>query len=138
MTKDVVVVEMGCKRVPKKIKKVELEKDGKVISGFDVNRTWDATQLHNELASLLCGETNEADFEIVKKSSGTLLKPNIPNGKKIDAKLLLKSIAPSGSIYLRLLYKNDPSASDSSDECLQVSLFLSTNNSDATTFQTAV
>ena len=31
------------------------------------------------------------------------IRPNLPTGKDIDAKLLLKSIAPSGWVYLRLL-----------------------------------
>ena len=49
------------------------------------------------------------------------MKPNIPQYKKVDAKLLTKSIAPSGCIYLRLL--NDLPDSDSEDDCLDTPAF---------------
>ena len=96
--------------MPTKTEKVELEKNGRVITGFDINRHWDDRQLEKELATLLCGSLEGVGFEIMKNSSGTLLRPNIPTGKKIDAKLLLKSIAPSGCIYLRPLFeiKSEP------------------------------
>ena len=49
------------------------------------------------------------------------MKPNIPQNKKVDAKLLSKSIAPSGCIYLGLLnYLPD---SDSDDDCLDTPAF---------------
>lgn len=105
VTRDVVVVKMASDRIPTKTEKVELEKNGRVVTGFDINRYWDARLLEKELATLLCGSLEGVGFEIMKNSSGTLLRPNIPTGKKIDAKLLLKSIAPSGCIYLRPLYE---------------------------------
>ena len=62
-------------------------------------------------------------FEIVKNSGGTLIRPNLPAGKDIDAKLLLKSIAPSGWVYLRLLEELPDSFMDPSDKKLFVSPF---------------
>ena len=62
-------------------------------------------------------------FEIVKNSGGTLIRPNLPAGKDIDAKLLLKSIAPSGWVYLRLLEELPDSFMDPSDKKLLVSPF---------------
>ena len=61
-------------------------------------------------------------FEIVKNSGGTLLRLNIQAGKEIDSKLLLKSIASSGWIYLRLL-EELPSMIDTSDKQLEVPVF---------------
>ena len=58
-------------------------------------------------------------FEIMKNCSGTLVTPNVPSGRKIDSKLLLKSIAPTGCIYIRLLAELD----DESDEMLEHSVF---------------
>lgn len=103
VTKDVVIVEYGHDRVPSKAEKAELEKSKRVISGFEVCRDWSAKQLEKELAALLKGtEMEEFGFEIVKNCSGTLVSPNIPSGRRIDSKLLLKSIAPTGCIYIRL------------------------------------
>ena len=82
---------------------MELEKNRRVISGFYIDRKWDASNLQLQLSNLLTGELTGISFEIVKNCSGTLVTPNIPVGKEIDAKLLLKSIAPAGCVYIRLL-----------------------------------
>ena len=60
------------------------------------------------MASLLTGELIGLSFEIVKNCSGTVVRPNIPLGKEIDAKLL-KSIAPGGYGYIKLLEKPETS-----------------------------
>lgn len=60
-------------------------------------------------------------FEIVKNCSGTLVKPNIPVGRRIDSKLLLKSIAPAGCIYMRLLAELP--SDDDDDDVLAYSVF---------------
>ena len=62
-------------------------------------------------------------FEIVKNYGGTLLRPNLHLGKEIDSKLLLKSIAPSGCLYLRLLEELPASMLDLSDILLEASPF---------------
>ena len=104
VSKDVIVVEYEHDRVPSKAEKIELEKSKRVISGFEVNREWTAKELERELAALLKGTQMEGFcFEIMKNCSGTLVAPNIPSGRRIDSKLLLKSIAPTGCIYIRLL-----------------------------------
>jgi hypothetical protein len=53
--------------------------------------------------SNLQGDLKDLSFQIMKNCAGTLIIPNIPSGKKIDSNLLLKSISPSGCIYLQLL-----------------------------------
>ena len=104
VSKDVIVIEYEHDRVPSKAEKIELEKSKRVISGFEVNREWSAKELERELAALLRGTPMQGFcFKIMKNCSGTLVAPNIPSGRRIDSKLLLKSIAPSGCIYIRLL-----------------------------------
>ena len=103
VAKDVLILDAGKKKLPTKAEKVELEKNRRVISGFDIDRKWDASNLQLQLSNLLTGELTGISFEIVKNCSGTLVTPNIPVGKEIDAKLLLKSIAPAGCVYIRLL-----------------------------------
>lgn len=126
VTKDVVVIEYGHDRVPSKAEKAELEKSKRVISGFEVSKDWSAKQLEKELTALLKGTQMEGFcFEIVKNCSGTLVPPNIPSGRRIDSKLLLKSIAPSGCVYIRLLAELPD---DESDDMLSYSVFDYTAN----------
>ena len=122
VSKDVMILEMGREKIPTKVEKPELERSGRIISGIDIDRKWDTKKLHQELAKLLTGEMEGLYFEIVKNSGGALLRPNIQAGKEIDSKLLLKSIAPSGWIYLRLL-EELPSMIDPSDKQLEVPVF---------------
>ena len=122
VSKDVMILEMGREKIPTKAEKPDLERSGRIISGVDIDRKWDAKKLQQELAKLLTGEMEGLYFEIVKNSGGTLLRPNIQAGKEIDSKLLLKSIAPSGWIYLRLL-EELPSMIDPSDKQLEVPVF---------------
>ena len=120
VSKDVIVVEYEHDRVPSKAEKIELEKSKRVISGFEVNREWTAKELERELAALLKGTQMEGFcFEIMKNCSGTLVAPNIPSGRRIDSKLLLKSIVPTGCIYIRLLAE----LPDESDDMLHHSIF---------------
>ena len=122
VTKDVVVIEYGHDRVPSKAEKTELEKSKRVISGFEVGRDWSAKQLEKELAVLLKGTEMEGFcFEIVKNCSGTQVSPNIPSGRRIDSKRLLKeSIAPTGCIYIRLLAELPD---EGTDDMLSYSVF---------------
>lgn len=103
VAKDVVILDAGKDKIPTKPEKVELERNGRIVSGVDIDRRWDANILQQQLSTLLAGELEGMGFEIVKNCSGTLVKPNIRAGKEIDAKLLLKSIAPGGYVYIRLL-----------------------------------
>ena len=107
VSKDVMILEMGREKIPLKAEKPDLERSGRIISSVD---------------KLLTGEMEGLYFRIVKNSGGTLIRPNIQAGKKIDSKLLLKSIAPSGWIYLRLL-EELPSMIDPSDRQLEVPVF---------------
>jgi len=121
-SEDVIIVERGREKSPRKCEKPDLERSGRVISGFNVNRRWDAKQLNRELSTLRTGEMEGMLFEIVKNAGGTLLSLNLPQGKEIDAKLLLKSVARSGYLYLRML-EELPSMNVPSDRELERSAF---------------
>ena len=102
VSKDVIVIEYEHDRVPSKAEKIKLEKSKRVISGFEVNRKWSAKELERELAALLRGTPMQGFcFEIMKNCSGTLVAPNIPSGRRIDSKLLLKSKSPK-EMYLHM------------------------------------
>ena len=97
-------MDFDCEKVPSRSEKPKLEQERRIISGFDIDRRWNAKRLHEELETLLPEPWMMAvGFEIVKNSSGSLVKPNIPRNKVIDAQLLFRSIAPSGGVYVRLL-----------------------------------
>ena len=70
---------------------------------MDINRGWNDAQLTNQLLANFPVECRDFPFEIVKNCNGNLVIPNLPSGRKIDAKLLLRSISPTGCVYLRLL-----------------------------------
>ena len=61
-------------------------------------------------------------FEIVKNCAGTVISPNIPNGKRIDVALLFKSILPTGHILIRLL-DDLPQLEKEIDEMLSKPIF---------------
>ena len=63
-------------------------------------------------------------FEITKNCSGTLVALNIPSGRRIYSKLLLKSIASSGCIYIGLFAE----LPDESDDMLNYSIFSIPDN----------
>ena len=93
--------EVDHRPVPSRADKLDLERNKRIISGFDIDRRWNEEQLRKQLEGLL-----------PKNCAGSLVKPNIPQNKKVDAKLFSKSIAPSGCIYLRLLNYLPDSDSD--------------------------
>lgn len=69
-------------------------------------------------------------FEIVKNCGGSFVPHNLPTEKETDAKLLLKSIAPAGYLYLRLLLLlvkvKELAFDDPTDVILEVSPFCDT------------
>ena len=53
------------------------------------------------------------DFQFVKNCYGTLIIPKLATGVRVDGNILLKSIAPSGAVYVRLFSDdNDDDADD--------------------------
>ena len=117
VTRDVMVLKAGEETVPSRAEKSQLELDGRIITGFDVNRSWEQEQLFKELEAILPDEYKGIKFQIMKNCHGNLVPPNIPQGKKIDAQLLLRSLAPSTYIYIQLLHEPIP------DDILDVPAF---------------
>eukprot|EP00794_Sanderia_malayensis_P001054 gene1054-382_t len=116
-TRDVMILKAGEVTLPSRTEKSQLELDGRIITGFDVNRSWEQEVLFKELETILPDEYKGIKFQIMKNCHGSLVPPNIPQGKKIDAKLLLKSLAPSSYIYIQLLHEPIP------DDILDVPAF---------------
>ena len=50
VVKDVLIVDAGQDKVPTRLERVELERKGRVISGFDVDRKWNPTNLQLHLS----------------------------------------------------------------------------------------
>ena len=48
------------------------------------------------------------EFEFVKNVSGVLVKPIFASGVRVNGNILLKSIASTGVVYVRLLVEDDP------------------------------
>ena len=48
------------------------------------------------------------EFELVKNVSGVLVKPIFASGLRVNGNILLKSIASTGVVYVRLLVEDDP------------------------------
>ena len=106
VTKDIIILRVGEDRVPAKSEKAQLEREGKIITGLDIERSWTHEKLMSVLGTLLPQEYQGIGFQIMKNCNGTLVLPNIPPGRKVDANLLLKSIAPASCVYIQLL--DDP------------------------------
>ena len=97
-------MDFDSEKVPSRSEKPKMEQERRIISGFDIDRRWNAKRLHEELETLLPEPWMiTVGFEVVKNSSGRLVKPNITRNKAIDSQLLFRSIAPSGGVYVRLL-----------------------------------
>ena len=47
------------------------------------------------------------EFEFVKNVSGALMRPTLASGVMVNGNILLKSIASTGAVYVRLLVEHD-------------------------------
>ena len=74
----------------------------------------------------------EAGFEFVKNCGGSVVRPNLPPNRTINSGLLLKSVAPYGAIYLRLLTEFQPSQSGQIKitDCIDLNSLCGSLNSD--------
>ena len=52
------------------------------------------------------------EFEFVKNVSGVPVKPIFASGVRINGNILLKGIASTGFVYVRLLVEDDPDEVD--------------------------
>ena len=82
--------------------KLLLDSKNRVITGFTIEKRWNDTVLYDKIKAQFPEDCRNMDYEFVRNVYGTLLKPTLASGVKIDANILLKSIASSGAVYVRL------------------------------------
>ena len=89
--------------------KVSLQRRNRVISGFTTDKSWNEKTLNNKVKpqfpERLC---KGIEFEFVKNVSGVPVKPIFASGVRINGNILLKGIASTGVVYVRLLVEVDP------------------------------
>ena len=101
--KDIVIVGANVEKTPLgREEKLKLEQKNRVISGFSIDKTWNHKILYSKVEEQLPEDCKDIDFEFVKNCYGTLIKPRLANGVKIDGSILLKSIASTTTVYVRL------------------------------------
>ena len=101
--KDIVIVGANTEKTPQaREEKVQLERKNRVISGFAIEKTWNDKTLYSKVKAQFPDDCKDIDFEFVKNCYGTLIKPRLANGVKIDGSILLKSIASTTTVYVRL------------------------------------
>ena len=82
--------------------KLLLERKNRVITGFTIEKRWNDTVLYDKIKAQFPEDCRNMDYEFVRNVYGTLVKPTLASGVKIDANIRLKSIASSGAVYVRL------------------------------------
>ena len=128
--KDIIIVGLQCEKTPTtRQEKVSLQRRNRVINGFTIDKGWNEKSLYNRVKAQFPEECKGTEFEFVKNVSGVLVKPTLASGVRINANILLKSIAPTGALCVRLLVEDDP---DEVDSGIQRSLdeFISEVNED--------
>ena len=82
--------------------KLLLERKNRLITGLTIEKRWNETVLYDKIKEQFPEDCRKMDYEFVRNVYGTLVKPTLASGVKIDANILLKSIASSGAVYVRL------------------------------------
>ena len=106
VTQDIVILLANENTILSGHEKAQLEKDGQIGTGIDIDRGCNEDLLRHERQLVLPIGFKNVPFQIMKNCHGSIIPPNIPNGRKSDAVLLLRSIAPTGCIYVQLV--DDP------------------------------
>ena len=100
--------------------RLQLESKNWVITGFTIEKRWTEKVLYDKVKVQFPEECKNIDFKFVKNVGGTLVKPTLASGVKIDATVLLKSIASTSTVYVRL-FADD--LDDIDDTVLDISPF---------------
>ena len=107
--KDIIIVGLQCEKTPTtRQEKVSLQH-----SGFTIDKGWNEKTLYNKVKAQFPEECKDIEFEFVKNISGVLVKLTLASGVRINGNILLKSIASTGAVYVRLLVEDDPDEVDS-------------------------
>ena len=109
VVKDIVIVSRTVDKTPLgSMGKLNLELKGRIINGFTIRRQWDEETLYRKVKEQFPVKDSDKEFEFMKNCYGTLVTPNLAAGVKLNAEILLRSIAQAGgAIYVRLLTDDD-------------------------------
>ena len=111
--KDIIIVGLQCEKTPTtRQEKVSLQHRNRVISGFTIDKGWNEKTLYSKVKAQFPEKCKGIEFEFVKNVAGVLVKPKLASGVKINGNILLKSIASTGAVYVRLLVEDDPDEVD--------------------------
>jgi hypothetical protein len=128
VVKDLMIVASAVERTPLgRHDRLDLEQEGRVVAGFSIDRRWSESVLYEKVKAQFPDECANLDFEFVKNIGGVLVKPNLATGVKIDANILLRSIASTNCVYVRLL-ESDHDDDSEDDNMLMRSPFESSAN----------
>lgn len=106
--KDIVIVGLQCEKTPTtRQEKISLQRRNRVISGFTIEKGWNEKTLYNRVKAQLPEDCKGIEFEFVKNVSGALMRPTLASGVRVNGNILLKSIASTGAVYVRLLVEDD-------------------------------
>ena len=103
LIRDIIIVGAQVEKTPLgRRDKLLLERKNRVITGFTIEKRWNETVLYDKIKAQFPDDCRKMDYDFVRNVYGTLVKPTLASGVKIDANILLKSIASSGAVYVRI------------------------------------
>ena len=117
VVKDIVIVSRTVDKTPLgRMEKLNLELKGRIINGFIIRRQWDEETLYRKVKEQFPVKDSDKEFDFMKNCYGTLVTPSLAAGVKLNAEILLRSIAQAGGvIYVRLLTDDDEVDEDEAD-----------------------
>lgn len=71
-----------------------------MIAGFTIEKRWNETVLYDKIKVQVTKDCRNMDYEFNRNVYGTLVKPTLASGVKIDTNILLRSIASSSAVYV--------------------------------------
>jgi len=112
--KDTIIVGLQCEKTPTaRQEKASLQRRNRVIGGFTTDKGWNEKTFYNKVKAQFPEDCRKGiEFEFVKNVSGALVKQTLASGVRINGNTLLKSIASTGAVYVRLLVEDDPDEVD--------------------------
>ena len=102
MHKDLILLPTSTTRtVPTHQTRCQLENDGFVIHGCPIDKSWEESDLRNQIKEWFpILEENNIDIDFVKSCYGQIVTPKLTTGVKFTAARIL-SLSGQGSIYIR-------------------------------------
>ena len=72
------------------------------MTGFSRDKGWSESVLYGTVKAQFPADCRDLEFEFVKNVGGILVKPNLATSVKTDTNILLRSIALTGCVHVRL------------------------------------